>query len=650
MRCSNDHRHVHLVGGRAAKAAEYPPDLVDAFLDALQIETAAKVYNLLKDDGKGVGVEKLHEKEFSDWGYVDDVTGKELDKAQVARARKEELQIFQEMGVYEHVPRRVMEQSQSGKLVGVRWVDVLKDSGVRSRLVAQEFATTERDDIFAATPPLAAIKAIISKIASSGRGGAAQQKLMVLDVKRAFLYGDLAEEIYVELPDEDEKKRKGYVGRLRKAMYGTRSAPTVWQKLVRATMIELGFRPCIVAPCVYYHEEKDLLVATHVDDFICGGSDYELRWLETKLGEKFHMKAEMVGPDPGDAKSTKFLGRTIQWKSTGILWWGDPKHAEILLEEEDMEGSRPVCTPGVSSEKDLSIECGRAEEMSQEQAKRYRRSAARINYMALDRPDLAFCAKELSRAMAKPTTHDGVRLKRAIRYIKGAPTRALEYVWQDKTNEIRTYSDSDWAGCVTTRKSSSGGVIMRGKHLICHWSSTQATIALSVAEAELNAIAKAASETIGVLNMLRETGDESNGKILTASSAAKGIAHRRGAGKVKHLEARQLWVQEVVANKVLELMKVPRAENPSDALTHHWLGVEGDKHFPALGLRQADGSRDACNLRGGVGNMGYSTLCTQHTLRLRGDCGLRGIGSVGQFHIRHSSINHAMRGSSNTTI
>ena len=120
--------------------------------------------------------------------------------------------------------------------------------------------------------------------------------------------------------------------------------------------------------------------------------------------------------------------------------------------------------------------------------------------------------------------------------------------------------------------------------MICHWASTQATVALSSAEAELNALVKAGCETLFVMNILEAMGRERSGELMTDSSAAHGIAHREGAGKVKHLEARQLWVQELIASKTMKIHKIPRELNPADALTHHWLGHEGLKHHGKIGL------------------------------------------------------------------
>jgi len=134
---------------------------------------------------------------------------------------------------------------------------------------------------------------------------------------------------------------------------------------------------------------------------------------------------------------------------------------------------------------------------------------------------------------------------------------------------------------------------MYGKHLVHHWSSTQASVALSSAEAELNAMIKAGSELIGIMDMSKDYGRLLKGAMYTDSSAANGVVHRLGCGKMKHLETRQLWLQEVIEKKVMESKKIPRSENSSDALKHHWLGHEGEVHFKKMNLRAipvADGT------------------------------------------------------------
>ena len=130
---------------------------------------------------------------------------------------------------------------------------------------------------------------------------------------------------------------------------------------------------------------------------------------------------------------------------------------------------------------------------------------------------------------------------------------------------------------------------MLGSHTIHHWSSTQSVVALSSAEAELNAIVKSISEVLCVLHMAEECGTKLQGEVCTDSSAANGIVHRQGCGKVKHLECRQLWVQEVVSSGTVAVKKIPRDANPGDALTHYWSAADGEKHFAKMNVENSVG-------------------------------------------------------------
>ena len=126
---------------------------------------------------------------------------------------------------------------------------------------------------------------------------------------------------------------------------------------------------------------------------------------------------------------------------------------------------------------------------------------------------------------------------------------------------------------------------MIGKHMLSHWSSTQSVVALSSAEAELNALVKIISEALSLKNVLKAMNVNMLIEVHTDSSACKGIVHREGCGKVKHLEARQLWVQEYVGSKAVAVKKIPRDQNHSDALTHNWSAVDGYRHFENVGLK-----------------------------------------------------------------
>ena len=129
-------------------------------------------------------------------------------------------------------------------------------------------------------------------------------------------------------------------------------------------------------------------------------------------------------------------------------------------------------------------------DLSPTEATGFRALSARANYLAQDRPDLAFSTNELCREFAVPNVASFLKLKRVVRYLVGLPRLVYRYAWQDKQSHLDIYTDSDFAGCQTSRRSTSGGVVMHGSHCLKHWSSKQTTLSLSTAESELHGICK----------------------------------------------------------------------------------------------------------------------------------------------------------------
>ena len=108
---------------------------------------------------------------------------------------------------------------------------------------------------------------------------------------------------------------------------------------------------------------------------------------------------------------------------------------------------------------------------------------------------------------------------------------------------LECYSDTDWSGCTKTRKSTSGGCLMMGAHVLKTWSATQPTVSLSSGEAEFYGVVKASGLALGQQSLLRDLGLELLVRVWTDSSAAMGICARRGLGQLRHIATHTLWVQ-----------------------------------------------------------------------------------------------------------
>ena len=160
-----------------------------------------------------------------------------------------------------------------------------------------------------------------------------------------------------------------------------------------------------------------------------------------------------------------------------------------------------------------------------DQHKRFRGIAARANYLSADRPDVQYSAKEICRSMSSPTEMSMSALKRLCRYLLGAKRLVYQYVWQS-ADRVECYSDTDWSGCGRTRRSTSGGCIMFGRHTLKSWASTQPSVTLSSGEAEFYGVVKASGAALGQQSLMRDLGCDPKVRVWTDSSAAIGISAR----------------------------------------------------------------------------------------------------------------------------
>ena len=190
--------------------------------------------------------------------------------------------------------------------------------------------------------------------------------------------------------------------------------------------------------------------------------------------------------------------------------------------------------------------------------------------------------------MSKPTVGDRRKLNILGRYLLRRPRVVAKYEYQDRTGQVDGFTDSDWAGCRRTAKSTSGGILRIGTHYIKSWSSTQKSITLSSGEAELIAAAKTCSETIGLTQLAEDWGTGLEGRIWVDSAAAIGTVHRTGNGKPRHVRVGSLWVQEKVEDGELTVNKVRGESNPADLCTRHVAAKKINKFMEYLAFEYRD--------------------------------------------------------------
>ncbi len=431
---------------------------------------------------------------------------------------------------------------------------------------------------------------------------------MYLDIKKAHLAPLCLTDVYVELPAEADVM-EGECGKLIHWLYGCRPAAQAWEEHYSALLVANGFERLKTVPVAFTHPVRDLHGVVHGDDFVWEGREEDLDWILKVLEKEYELKNRgRLGFGPKDVKRIDILGRVIELTDEGIMWSGDPRHQQLLEEHFGMkEDTKVLSKNGYDDEPQQDDDTN--EELDTEEGKVFRGLAARLNYMAQDNMFLQFPAKEICKNMSKPRRHDFYKVKRVVRFLKGMGTMNLLYEWQpeEEAQQVTVYVDSDWAGCRSSRRSTSGGVLMVGRHVLRTWSSTQSTVATSSGEAELIAMFEGATRGCGMQAILTEMGLQpvlSVLRVCTDSSVAKSFVATRGVGKMRHLEVKLLWMQEQVRKQRLKVSKVKGTANIADALTKYHSLLKLRELGGPHGIRVAARAVETVGPRGGVDDKG----------------------------------------------
>eukprot|EP00971_Amphidinium_carterae_P224183 4448201-Amphidinium_carterae.1 len=341
---------------------------------------------------------------------------------------------------------------------------------------------------------------------------------------------------------------------------------------------KLQFTQGTWTPCIYRHRERGLQTFVYGDNFVTRGSRVELSWFHTELSK--HMWAKIEGvlgprPDLGDSVELLCLNRVFRWCTP------EAGCAEAI--EIEADAPKGVTTPGVRDSSGVD-----GDELPSDRSTAYRSLCMRANYLSSDRPDISFASKEAARWMSKPCIAAECAVKRIARYLKARPRAVQRMERQFPRGELRCYSDSDHAGCVRTRKSTSCSVVFYGDHMLRFTCSTQQPIALSSGESEWYALVRAATVCLGMINMCADYGRLLKPRLYGDATAASGIGHRRGAGK-----------GHITSGKIT-LARQPGSTNCADLGTKHVDAGTLDKHMNTLGFEFRSG-RARIALRAALG-------------------------------------------------
>ena len=220
----------------------------------------------------------------------------------------------------------------------------------------------------------------------------------------------------------------------------------------------------------------------------------------------------------------------------------------------------------------------------------FRSATMRASYMSINRVDVQQAVKEVARFMAEPNEGAWIMLKRLVRYLVGHGRLVQVISEQRYVKAPRADTDSDHAGCVLARKSTTCAHLFHGFNLIKAGSWRQGTRSLSVAESEFYAGVKGASILLGAKSMVIDFGEDVAQRVLgTDSSSSKSIMERRGAGRIRHLHCPMLWLQERVGSVEIRTEKRKGEHNTADIGTKAVRAPVLMKHLKTLKMEWRDG-------------------------------------------------------------
>ena len=444
----------------------------------------------------------------------------------------------------------VVELPEGCKRVGCKWVFKTKRNSngnverYKARLVAKGFTQKDGVDYKETFSPVSkkdSFRIIMAMVAHY------DLELHQMDVKTAFLNGNLDEEVYMDQPEGFSVEGKEHmVCKLKKSIYGLKQAFRQWYLKFNDTITSFGFKENTVDRCIYLKVSgsKIIFLILYVDDILLATNDLGLLF-ETKnfLSKNFEMK------DMGEASYV--IGIEIfRDRSQGLLGLSQKAYINRVLERFNMDKCSASVVPIQKGDKFSLMQCPKNElEHKQMEGIPYASVVGSLMYaQTCTRPDISFAVGILGRYQSNPGLDHWNAAKKVLRYLQGTKDHMLTYRRSDEL-EVKGYSDSDFAGCVDTRKSTFGYLFLLAGGAISWKSAKQSVIAASTMEAEFVACFEATVHGLWLRNFISELGIVDSIakplKIYCDNSAAVFFSKNDKYSKVaKHMELKYLAVKE----------------------------------------------------------------------------------------------------------
>ena len=346
---------------------------------------------------------------------------------------------------------------------------------------------------------------------------ARQWPLFQMDVKNVFLNGELSDEVYMKLPP-GYSHPPGFphrVFRLRRALYGLKQAPRAWFAKFSSTISQYGFSGSSfdITPFLRWSGHGITILLSYVDDMIITGDDMQgIQDLKHFIGRQFEMKD--LGP------LNYFLGLEVSSSADGY-YLAQAKYTSDLISRASIIDSKIVDTP-IEYNRRLNSHDGE----SLSDTTLYKQLVGSLIYLTITRPDISYAVHVVSQFMAALRSPHYAAVLRILRYLKDTIFDGLHFSSHSSLT-LQAYSDADWAGDPTDRRSTTGYCFILGDSLISWRSKKQTVIARSSNEAEYRALAATTAELIWLRWLLQDLG-------VDCSTATKLHCDNRSAIQIAH--------------------------------------------------------------------------------------------------------------------
>ncbi|KAM1712704.1 hypothetical protein ACFX12_023548 [Malus domestica] len=402
--------------------------------------------------------------------------------SQWQNAMQEEYDSLRAQGTWKLVP-----PPENRSIVGSKWVYKVKKnpngsiSRYKARLVAQGFSQehgVDYSDTFSPVVRHTTVRIIIALAAMN------RWELKQLDIKNAFLHGELQEEVYMKQPQGFvDPSHPTHVCKLLKSLYGLKQAPRAWNSKFTSYLLAMGFTASVSDTSLFMKSDSvDIIILLlYVDDIILtGSSSVKVQNVVQELSTVFDLK------DLG--RLTYFLGLQIQYKSNGDIFVHQAKYIKDLIHKSGMDSCKPATTPCKPHSQLLCSEGTLLADPST-----YRSVVGSLQYLTFTRPDIAFAVNAVCQYMNSPTEIHFGAVKRILRYLQGTLHNGIMYSAASHPT-LTAFSDSDWAADLNTRRSVTGYVVYLGENPISWQSKKQTSVSRSSTEAKYKALAHTAAD------------------------------------------------------------------------------------------------------------------------------------------------------------